>query len=254
MKGFKMLELVKEKDIKHFAHCFQAYTHSIPAIYSFFEGQFDGHLFVNDILKPEYGILFSFSDYHYVFGNIEDKHIIKDFEKCIVKYIKKHQKQEMILLYHSSKINPSMHQLIKRFNGVLDERCTFEFDPTIYRQCVVEPSNVMMKREQGYTSKKTYMTAVIQQEKETISYCKAFMSGRKQVELAVWTNAVYRNQGYAKQCTIRIIEDCLRHGLTPCWTAWIAKKASHQLARSVGFHLKAIIPAYVWTSSFKNIK
>ena len=69
--------LIRTNQIMQYADIFKSYSHSKPAIYSFFEGQYPGELYVNDLKNSKYGILFTFTDFHYIFGEINNLNAIK---------------------------------------------------------------------------------------------------------------------------------------------------------------------------------
>ncbi len=80
------------------------------------------------------------------------------------------------------------------------------------------------------------------------------MTGKKQVELDVYTSNSYRKQGLAFETSLVLIKYLIDHNLEPNWTCWEQKESSRLLALKLGFKSIQNINAYIWVEDFMKLK
>lgn len=223
---------------------FTDYTHSIPIIFSHIEGQYP---LVLSEEKNEFQILFTSFDYHYATGKIPNKE--EPLLNVMRNYIKKHKKEEFILYGPNDEWDDYLTKLFSYIGGVIDIRYAFKLDEAQFMRhynTVELKHEVIIEKIHNEESLKPYYRAVVFEAGEVVSYCRAFMVGKQQAELDVWTESHHRYQGLAYETSLMLIKKLLDEGITPNWTTWEQKKASHILAYKLGFEFERKIKAFIW--------
>lgn len=75
-----------------------------------------------------------------------------------------------------------------------------------------------------------------------VSGASSYVAYRSGIEVEIDTMEPFRRQGLASACAARLILECIKRGLYPCWDA--QNKASLSLAEKLGYRADAAYPAY----------
>lgn len=231
---------------------FSEYTHSQSIIFSHLKGDYPYELYVDDEHKPAFGILYTTLDYHFVFGEID----IDQLQQNLMLYIKNHHSQEAIILTPDGNPSETMKEFISRFNGVIGKRFFFKLNKEIFKNIVSQfnSTNIIITKETFKNSKKSYLKASwIENEKE-LGFSKVFALGNNYGEIDVFTDELHRKKGIAVATSIALIQECLKEGIEPLWTAWSAKIESHKVAERIGFKKVLDIHAFIWIQDFFRIE
>ncbi len=238
----------KDKILK----CFEEYSHNIPVIYSHLEGQYQGEFIFDNEQSPQVVILFTPFDFHYIAGNAEMDDVVNVVEKMIFEqYLCKNNKKEAIVFGPSREWNQVLDQVFKRHQGIIDSRMIFKLNKEKYQKQLNDRQindnldyKLIFEKEQD--SQLDYPIARVYVEDQGVSFCSGFMLGKGHAEINVETLETYRGNGYAKEAAFTLIDYLLKSSIEPDWCAWPYRKASHQLAISLGYELSEEIPAYIW--------
>lgn len=227
---------------------FNTYTHSIPIIYSHLEGQYKCKLSDS---KHSFQILFTEFGFHYVTGEIpKDENLIIDE---IRKYINEHNPEELVLYGPTKEWEDFLSKVFSYIGGVIDFRLSFTLDVDEFRR-IYEGYEMKHKVELvKLTDKKSsspYFQAEVYDNENVISFSRAFMEGKGNAELDVWTDSKHRYQGLAFETSLVLVHKLLEVGLIPNWSCWEPKKASQMLAYKLGFGNPVKIKAFIWTNEF----
>lgn len=229
---------------------FTEYTHSIPIIYSHLEGQYRYKL--SNPNKP-FQILFTEFDYHYISGNIpqEENSVIEEIRN----YIEENNPDEFILFSPSTKWENYLSKIMNIIGGVIEFRLSFTLDKSEFERISSSYQfnhKVNLARVTDEKSSSPYYQAEIHENNKLISVSRAFMEGKGNAELDVWTDSKHRYQGLAFEASLVLINKLLDLGFIPNWTCWELKKASHMLAYKLGYINPVRIKAFIWTNEFEK--
>jgi len=244
--------MINNKDKENILKYFEEYSHNIPVIYSHLEGQYQGELIFDNEQNPQVVILFTPFDFHYIAGNAEMDDVVNVVEKMIFKkYLSRNNKKEAIVFGPSKKWNQVLDQVFKRHQGIIDSRMIFKLNMEKYQNQLNDRQindkldyKLLFEKEQD--SQLKYPIARVYVEDQSVSFCSGFMLGKGHAEINVETLETYRGNGYAKEAAFTLIDYLLESSIEPDWCAWPFRKASHQLAISLGYELSEEIPAYIW--------
>lgn len=75
-----------------------------------------------------------------------------------------------------------------------------------------------------------------------VSGASSYVAYRSGIEVEIDTMEPFRRQGLASACAARLILECMKRGLYPCWDA--QNKASLALAEKLGYRADVAYPAY----------
>lgn len=227
---------------------FSDYTHSIPIIYSHLEGQYQYTL---SNPSKSFQILFTTFDYHYITGDIprDENSVIEEIRK----YIDENNPEEFIIYAPNQEWEDYLSKIFTYIGGVIDFRLSFTLDQDEFNriyQGYEFNHKVNLVRFSDKISSSPYYQAEVYEDETLISFSRAFMEGQGNAELDVWTDSKHRYQGLAFETSLVLIHKLLSLGLTPNWTCWELKKASHMLAYKLGFINPIKIKAFIWTNDF----
>jgi hypothetical protein len=91
---------------------------------------------------------------------------------------------------------------------------------------------------------KTGVGYCIKEGSELASFATAFLPFDKNLEMQVITLKNYRRKGFALRVCAKLIEFCLKNGITPCWDA--ANEQSANLALKLGYTDPISYKCYYW--------
>ena len=244
-----------QMDLNQYQQLFQLYEHSIPIIYSAIEGQYPCHFYVDDLDHPNFGLLFTQFDFNY-FGYINLDMVDKiEIQKTIREHIIEFEIKECIMFVPTEESEQIIQSIFESFYGVVDVRYSFKLDfeqfTALAKQVVTD--NVHLEYCKDDHALIEFPKCELFIDHMLISFAKAFMLGKSNAEIDVFTNENHRRKGYAKLCSIKLISNLLNHKIIPNWTAWEHKESSHQLANQLGFKLDKKINAFVWVDEFGEL-
>lgn len=227
---------------------FKNFKHSIPIIYSHIENQYPYKLSSN---KKTFLILFTSFDYHFITGEIPntDDDLITEMRY----YIEKNSIKEFILFAQDTKWEKYLDKIFKKINGVVDLRCSFNLDLIKFTKKFNDYSpkhNPSVKYCTDDNSMKPYYKSLIEKNGNIVCYSNAFMIGRNNAEIDVWTDENHRLHGLAFEASLFLISKLLNNNLIPNWTTWDAKESSRNLAKKLGFNLEYKTKAFIWVEDF----
>jgi len=222
------------------------YTYSIPIIYSHIEEQYKYEVVFND--EENYGILFTTFDYHYVFGNIP--HDKETFIKYLKEYIITNDKDELIVYGPNKEWEKFLSKIFKIINGTCERRFLYYLNEPKFREYDTTNEFVKLEKIDDPKSRISYPQASIYINGKLISYCRAFMLGKGNAELDVWTDERLRQKGFGFDTSLCLIEHLLDNDIIPNWSCWEERENSHILAKKLGYEIDQKIHAYIWVKDF----
>ncbi|MBI9012528.1 MAG: GNAT family N-acetyltransferase [Clostridiales bacterium] len=244
--------MIKVENKMNYVHLFEEYEHSKPVIYSALEGQYDCDLYVNDEYKPEFAILFTQFDFHFVTGNKETNSLVSDLRDIIFrKHLKLNNLKEAILVTPDDKWQGVLKEVFKGYSDIIDRRCVYKLNQDKFKVIYDNTDfncglNFSINHESEFNSKIPYLTSRLKDNNKTISYCSGFMLGAGHAEIDVKTDDLYRQKGYGKLASLLLIKELLDHKIEPDWCCWESKDASKKLAHSIGFEKVNELIVYIW--------
>ncbi|MCH4886217.1 GNAT family N-acetyltransferase [Acidaminobacter sp. JC074] len=237
--------MIEVNNLSKYKNDFNVFTHNVPVIYAHFEGQYQGHLYVDDETDPQVMVLFTPFDFHYLTGNPQAENVLDKVDEIIFTYLKNNQKKEAILFAPTLEWQNVLDQVFKRHKGILDKRFIFELDKEVFEKRLEDNKvEIVFESENGSTIE--YPVARIYQEGKSVSFCAGFMLGKGHAEINVETLENFRGKGYGKMASMALIKYLLDQDIQPDWCTWPYRIASQTLAESLGFVLKEEVPAYIW--------
>lgn len=247
-------KMIKVNDKLKYAHLFNAYEHNIPVIYSALEGQYESDLYVNDEQNPEFALLFTAFDYHYVGGHKNSIGIVSSIRDLVFsKYLKEKQSKEAILVTPNASWRNIMKEVFDGYSEIVDKRYIYRLNHQKFQQVddFVQQKRLrlLLEQEAQMQSKSLYDVAKLEDDYKLVSYCSAFMLGGGHAEIDVKTDEAYRRKGYAKMTSIHLIKHLLNKSIEPDWTCWEHKIASQKLAESIGFEKVNEVEVYIWVEA-----
>ena len=224
----------------NFNKCLNEYNHSRPIIFSHLERQYHKEFFYDEL--EQFGIMFTSFNLHFIFGKIPSK------KELIVNTIKRYiQDKDIFIMYApNEEWYPLLDEVFSELNGKVKRRNAYALNIEKFHE--YDPRNNFVKLEllKENNSLREYPQANTYIKDKLISYCRGFMTGENRVELDVWTCEEYRQQGFAFDGCLVLIEDLLKHNLEPVWTCWDYKESNTNLAEKLGFELVQSYNAYIW--------
>ena len=226
---------------------FTHYSHSQPIIFSHLNKMYSSTLLEHDT----FSILFTSVGFHYVTGT--PPKTTEVFKSVLRQYIQETNTKELVLFEDDPLWQSFLNTVFQEINGVIDQRVSYTLDKEAFHDIYKDYTfhhNVTLTKEQPENATRPYPVAEIKHNNKVISYCKGFLIGQNMVECDVFTQEDYRHKHMALECSLSLIDYVLTQSLTPTWSAWKVKTASHELALKCGFKDPKDINAYVWVSDF----
>lgn len=222
------------------------YKHSIPIIYAHIERQYKYDVLFDE--EEEYGILLTQFDYHYAFGKAPQN--ITKFIDYLREYISSKNIEEFIIYGPNKKWNTFLNEVFHKINGKTDKRLIYKLNRSKFNEYDTKNSYVKLELIDDHHSSKVYPQGSVYINDKLISFCRAFMIGKNEAELDVWTDEKFRLKGFAFDGSLCLLEYLLNEGIEPNWSCWEKKESSHILAKKLGFELSETITTYVWVKEF----
>jgi RimJ/RimL family protein N-acetyltransferase len=216
---------------------FSTYASNIPVIYSVIEGQYEGAAYVDS--ESRWALLVTPFLQHFLAGEplIAQEALA---ELLFDEVLHNQAEKELVVFSSTANWQPMLKSIFESRGGVSDDRYIFRFDKERYRSIVrpVAPDEAIVRiagKPAPAPSPRPIQVAEVVVDGRPVSTCGAIMVGKNMAELDIETDEGYRGRGYATIAAFSLIDRLLEQGLTPCWTAWPFRKASHAVARKVGF-------------------
>lgn len=244
--------MIKVTNKLHFLDLFESYTHNLPVIYSSLEGQYNGELYVDSESSPHIALLYTPFGFHYVAGDPNHPEAATAIEQCLFQeYLPLTGQKEAILFSPNENWDNQLGIVFQSHRGVKDGRNIFRLNKEhfkeILRNHITQPEVVRkIAYEHENESQTEYPVCRVFVNDHCVSFCSAFMLGKGHAEIDVFTEEDHRGKGYAKEASLGLIEALLEKQIEPDWCTWPYRVESEKLAYSLGFELKAIVPAHIW--------
>lgn len=241
-----------EKNLLNYESLFSKYKHNIPVIYSSLERQYNGELFVDNDVECEYAFLATPFDYSFVAGNPKSKAAVEQIHNLLFdELLKRRGKNEAIVFCSDEEWYSVLDEIFNRHNGLKDGRKIFSLNLKKFIKCkneMKQDNEVCIKicYEHDNGSTIDYPVCRIFKNNICVSFCSAFMLGKKHAELDVFTETEFRENGYAKLASMTLISELLKKDIVPNWCTWPYRVESQALAKSIGFDQQEDVRAYIW--------
>ena len=134
-----------------------------------------------------------------------------------------------------------LQEVVKR----LDQKYTLRMiDESLYYACKKEEwSKDLVSVYRDFAEyNKLGIGAVVLENNRIVSGASSYSSYLHGIEIEVDTRAEYRRRGLAAVCSAKLILECLKRGLYPCWDA--QNLGSVALAEKLGYHFDHAYTAY----------
>ena len=238
---------------------FKDIEHSRSFVFSLFEGNHTGKVFVDRREKPS-AVLLALTCEFWCLGGRDDN---AAFNQAIHEWVLsalKSGRNYVLFLPFSEAWRSRLAELFKEQGIMTITRSAFDFDLQCFqRQHVgwreripagfrVEPYDRHLAETGGGLAEfwggiDRFMThglgyAVLHGD-EVASRCHTVLRGDGEAEISIETREPYRRQGLATLAVCAFIEGCLQKGLKPEWSCWSNNSASIALAHKLGFVPKA---------------
>lgn len=244
--------MIRVNEKRKYFDLFESYSHNRAVIFSSLEGQYDGELYVDSEKSPQFAVLFTPFDFHFVGGNSAAENVVDEIDKLIFhQYLKERELNEAIVFSPDEKWNKVLDEVFSKHGGIKDNRKIYRLnkDKFVSMQAgigEIDGLNREIVYEQKNGSHIEYPVCRIMDHDHCISYCSGFMLGKGHAEIDVYTEESHRGKGYAKAVSIMLINELLKKEIEPDWCTWPYRKESQQLALSLGYELHMDVPAHIW--------
>lgn len=253
--GSKVIEIENKQQ---YGYMFEGYAHSIPVNFSSLNGQYEGHLYVDKTVNPEYAVIFTPFDFIFVAGNPEAEDIVNQMDSLIWEYMLKYSKDEIIAFGPNEEWDNILEQVFARHHGVMDKRYCYKLNSDAFNKVLAQRRavegisfEVVYKQEQGSAYK--YPVSIARDENgNEVGFCAAFMNGNGQVEIDVETQEAFRQRRIARENALKLVKHVIDHGYEPNWCCWPFREASQKLAESIGFKLEQLVKAHIWAKGMEE--
>ena len=246
------MQKIQKKDYLRYSDLFHTYRYNLPVIYSSLEGQYDGELYVNNYENPDYTILFTPFDFHYVAGNPDTPYAPETLNHLIFEdYILTKYKEEAVVFCPSGQWQDVISSVFNRHSGVYDVRKIFTLNTNHFMDkgkniTIPEDVTVRILYEQDFHSACPYPVARVYKNGICVSFCSGFMLGKKHAEIDISTVESEQNKGYGKIAAAALITELLKRDIIPDWCTWPYREVSQILAKKLGFESQPDVTANIW--------
>ena len=222
-----------------------------------------GKVLVDDIEKPNFSLIWTYTDSLIIGGNVKDtedlynsykKEFFPIFQKWNIPYL---------IVYYDTKDNILREKIINSFyeNKFTDlDRVYFHFKKEKFHPDLRMFNDIMLlkidedilsrKDIKGYEEVNGWVHSFwktsedfikygsgycIIKDKSFVSWCITVYSNNKERELGLYTDEKYRNKGYGSLVASSVVNDLLKRELNPHWHCRFENKPSLKLAEKIGF-------------------
>ena len=239
------------QDIQKARYFFETYSHNQAVIFSIFENQYEGYIYLDNPNEPNWAILQTPFLQHFIAGKPKNgcEKILEEILFSII--LNEQDEKEIVLLTDDIEWNSILQEIYVKRHGVSDFRKIYAFSLENYKS-INRPSTpndieiVIDKSKPLPFSLKDTWSAKIILDKKVISHCNALMVGKKMVEIDIGTEENYRERGYATISALALIDRLLEVDLTPTWSTWPFRLESQHIAEKLGFIKQPDAIAWIW--------
>jgi hypothetical protein len=206
---------------------FEKYDNNRAIIFSVFEGQYDGCVYIDDrdIDDLQWAVLRTPFLQHFIAGKPTAgcPVVLEDILFNTILREQNDNEKEIAVFSDSDEWSDILQGIFRKRNGVSDSRKIFEFSPENFIM-VKRPSlsadiqAVAEKCRNSPDSRKDAWSVKLFSGDKLVSHCDALMVGRGMAEINISTEEVFRGKGYATLAAILLIDKLLGDGLTPTWS------------------------------------
>lgn len=244
-------------DIQKSRHLFENFDFYQPFIFSIFENQFDGFVYVDKIEDMNWALLQTPFLQHIIAGKPTEgcESII---EEILFSIVLKEQTEEEIVIFNNNYVwDNILKGIFEKRKGVSDSRkiFNFSFENLVKIKDTKVPENIEILTEKCITfpnSKFNTWSTKILYDKNIVSHCDAVMVGKNMAEIDIGTDEHYRGKGYATIAAIKLIEKLLEEKIIPCWSTWTFRLESQHIAIKLGFIPQPDVKAWIWLKSMQE--
>lgn len=222
-----------------------------------------GKVLVDNIEKPNFSLIWTYTDSLIIGGNIKDskdlynsykKEFLPTFQKWNIPYLivyydtnDKKLREKIITSFYENKFT-DLDRVYFHFKKV-------KFHPDIHRLndiklLKIDEAILNRKNIKGYEEINGWVHSFwkstedfieygsgycIIKNKSFISWCITVYCNDKERELGLYTDEKYRNNGYGFLVSSSVINDLLKRGFNPHWHCRVENKPSLRLAEKIGF-------------------
>ena len=246
-------------DIQKTRYLFDEFNFYQPFIFSIFENQYDGSVYVDNHEKINWALLQTPFLQHVIAGKPTDEceSIIEDI--LFSSILNEQNEKEIVVFYNNNEWDCILKNIFSRRNGVSDSRKIFGFSQEKFMQLneIPIPDDIQVVIEKCKVlpfSKIDTWSVKILFENEVVSHCDSIMVGKNMAEIDIFTVESFRGKGYASIAGIKLIKKLLGNKITPCWSTWPFRIESQHIALKLGFTSQPDIKAWIWLESMQNNK
>jgi len=244
--------MFKVDNLMEYGHLFEDYDHNRAVIYACLRGQYACDLYVNQEENPDWAILFTPFDFHYLGGDSNTPNLEKDLETIIFKsYLLRGDKKEGVFFTPDRAWDQVLEVVFKAYKGIKDHRNIYYLDPRRFERLnhfgQLPPGiKVHMDQEQAQGSREAYPICRVELDGLTVASCAGFMTGQGHSEITITTEEGHRKKGYGRLAAQYLIDHLIDLEIAADWNTWPYRKASGHLAKSLGFDLYKRVPVHIW--------
>jgi len=238
-------------DIQKAKGLFEKYTSNQSVIFSVFENQLNGCVYVDDIDEMNWALLQTPVYQHFIAGN-QTEGCADEIENTLFNVILNEQvEKEIVVFSDTDNWHNVLREVFQKHNGVSDSRKIFDFSHKSFREAVrpklQDGAKVLLDKRVvlPFSNFETWTAKVIV-DGQTASHCDAIMAGKGKAEIDIGTEEAFRGNGYAKAAAFALIDKLLSEGLTPAWSAWPYRLESQHIAKKLGFISAPDAKAWIW--------
>jgi len=246
-------------DIQKAKYIFDDFTFYQPVIFSIFENQYDGSVYVDNYEKINWALLQTPFLQHIIAGKPTDEceSIIENI--LFSNILNEQNEKEIVVFYNNNDWDYILQNIFLKRKGVSDSRKIFGFSLEKFMQLneIPIPDDIQIVIEKCKVlpfSKIDTWSVKILVENEIVSHCDSIMVGKNMAEIDISTVELFRGKGYASLAGIKLIKKLLENKITPCWSTWPFRIESQHIALKLGFIPQPDVKAWIWLESMQKNK
>ena len=249
--------VIDKADYPRYISFFEGLELDRAIVFSVLMGQYEGTLYADHVVHPNWVFLFTPFTMHYLVGlpvGVDTGMLETFLFKTI---LDRQEEKELVIFARDRAWDGVLGGIFTRHKGISDMRKHFVFSEERYRtvQRPDIPANVELKlRKDKWFSFSHIDTwgAEVWLNGHCVSYCHAIMIGGGMAEIDVFTDETYRNKGYVTLASFCLIDKLLEQKLIPCWSTWPYRLESQRVAEKLGFVRAADKKAWIWVEAFER--
>jgi RimJ/RimL family protein N-acetyltransferase len=249
-----MIELNHDEYVK-VRPLFDGITHSRSFVFSLFEGNHSGRVYVDDAAFPQTALLALTCEYWCLAGRDDNPEFNQWLHDWVLANLKPGDNYIFFLPFTEPWRN-RLTELFKTQNIITITRAAFDFNPERFQQLhavwreripagyrIVPYDRALAETAGGlaeFWGSIDHFLAhglgyALMKGNEAVSRCHTVFVGDCEAEISISTDEKYRRQGLGTLATCAFIEACLQHGLKPQWSCWSNNAPSVAMAQHLSF-------------------